>query len=1002
MIGIFIKIPFHAQIRRADRELAAALVAAATEAAAIYGARAMSLDESFFLGFDETLGCAALRAAEAARWLDARLERLAGRLHGFNIIIGAHPLNAEELHRSLKRSWHEVRGDGLFANREAATALTGYLEFDEGADIRPVRRFCYAMPALPAGYSDPAPAGPALERFIDEVGRHGIGETGTSLLLAIGPGDSPERHLDAALRVLYGEESVAFQRLRAAANTPAPFGPFLTALAAPLPATFAALLSAPEKAMFEELTPVADFLAASPYRVGYSAAIRTRVKLLAATRLKLYARSLRARGLPAFLILEGLERFPQESVELVRELSVEGLGDESLIVLAAAERPPLGLGLSRPRILAAPPPAPSVVADAARRGAEALASEFMSERTRDSADLRDAGEWVRGLASLAEGDPYRLRLALALAKRRSGMETPFPHAPQSTEELLVLVLETYPPEYAELLIALGLAEDVLDDARTEEFLSSAGFMPGIRPLLYDAFAELGLLTRGALPRLRRPEAPACARKVLADEGAAIERVFVEHLVTLHAARRILPSVALYRHITPKRYAPESVPQGAQDAPRIEHSRFLLDCIVADALYGPSEPSGAQALDAGLAELGPFLKASSAADAEEAAAHLAALEAKSLEPGADPLTAAVAALARAEDEYARGRPLAAASLAKPALIGLHGLAAARAEARAHRLLGLAALAQTQVQEGADYLANAYDIASGLSDPYECFQAAFADAGAELVLGDLRRSEQRAHQAQDWARRAFRADWEAACDFLLGRLDFELGDYEKAAERFGAVRAAARIYGETEAARRAEIWAGRASAYRGASHEARELLMRHSGDAEALFFLAECTHWEGNFSEAADLAVRALSACRERSYFPAEALVWDSGFAAFEARALGFGRSRSYLADQIAAFAAFAQARAKGSAEFVLDIAAKTREERLALIHPEAHRYHFYCYLVLVAIGSGPLDPDTVLSKAFKALQTRSARLEDAALKDKFLEQNRWNRELVAAARQKKLL
>ena len=94
-----------------------------------------------------------------------------------------------------------------------------------------------------------------------------------------------------------------------------------------------------------------------------------------------------------------------------------------------------------------------------------------------------------------------------------------------------------------------------------------------------------------------------------------------------------------------------------------------------------------------------------------------------------------ALAKASFEYADGHVQESANRAKNALISLHALGARRLEARAHRVLGLCSLAQEQVQEGADYLANAFDLASLASDPIECILAGTAEAAACFALGDL---------------------------------------------------------------------------------------------------------------------------------------------------------------------------------------------------------------------------------------------------------------------------
>ena len=438
-------------------------------------------------------------------------------------------------------------------------------------------------------------------------------------------------------------------------------------------------------------------------------------------------------------------------------------------------------------------------------------------------------------------------------------------------------------------------------------------------------------------------------------------------------------------------------------------------MAADALYGPSgpgRPTGQRGQAPGGEEeklpfeaFSPFLQAYGSGEAQGTARALEILDSAASSPGIeteDPLALAVCSLARAFDDYSRGEPASAASKAKPALMGFHSLGARRAEAKAHRLLGLSALAQSQVQEGADYLSNAYELAEDAHDPLECMLSAFAEAGALLVLGDLSRAGRRCSKVAEWARSAFRADWETACDFLAGRIAFELGRYEEAGECFGRVRSAARVYDEPGAACRAELWSARSAAYANDHGRARDLLGRHPDDAESIWFLAELCYFEGDNDAAAAVASRAARALPGRQYRSADAVDWSSGFEMLEGRCLGFTGSRSYLEDQVGAFAAFTSGLVDLRPELVLDIALRTREERLAALHPQAHLYHYYCYLDLAASGGGPLDPGTVLSKSFKALQTRTARMEEATLKDEYLEKNLWNREIMAAARRNKLI
>ena len=401
----------------------------------------------------------------------------------------------------------------------------------------------------------------------------------------------------------------------------------------------------------------------------------------------------------------------------------------------------------------------------------------------------------------------------------------------------------------------------------------------------------------------------------------------------------------------------------------------------------------------------FLSSYAARDREASLAALERLEAAAVGPGGE-LVLAAADLARAAFDYAEGRAQIAASRAKGALMRLHSLGARKTEAKAHRLLGLCALAQEQVQEGADYLANAYDIASSSPEPLECILSATAEAAADFTLGDLGRASSRAEAAASWASSSFRADWESVCAFISGRAAFEIGRYDRAEECFGLVRSVARVYGQAEAARRAEIWTGRAAAFAGETMRAGEILRRFDEDAEALWFLAELEAWDGEPERALGLAEEALGLCPSQGFRPADAFDWSSGYASLEGRAVGFPAARSYLSDQIEAFREFTAGMAEPAKERPGQRGATRLAgeggQALGRSTPPAHLYFFYRYLILERATPSSMEGASALSKAFKALQLRSTKLGEAALKDGFLEANRWNRSLLEAARSRKLI
>lgn len=997
------KIPFHAQIRNAEPKLAAELDAAVNEIVVSFAASREETEESFLLAFDESSRPCRLRAAEAARSLAIRLAAIGSRLHGWALLIDAGSASADDALRVAKRLWFGIQGDGLYVSARSKAYFADYFLFGpagqkdeaalgdelaswevEGRLSIPVLDAIYARPALVAagGPQREEEATQAIESLVDTLSEIGIGDGAGQALAVLGPGRGPASCVEAAIQRLYAGSAGHFLRVAASVVESSPYGPLarsLASIASPREGMDpGGLLSRAERGLLEELGPMLDFICRSPYRRDFSPQVSVRLRLCAAAALRLYARGMRAQGLPALLILDRVECLSEASLELLLGLVAESLGGEGLTVLAVGTELPRHWRGSAPRSLLVAGPSPAAVAQSALRGAEAMFSPSASA----------------SLALASAGDPLRLNFALRLLA--SGRNLP-PSA--STEELATQVLATFPGEYAELLLALRLGEDVLTDEAMEGFLRDSGYVPGIRAPVYRSLLELGFIEGGGRPRISSGPAARKAEAALRDGGTALRADFAARLLLLRGKGEIVSSIALYR-----RTRAEALERAAETALWREDTGLLLDCIQADAVYGRSEPPGSLGIGSTLEPLIGFFSAYAKSERPASFEALRALEAGGAGL-ADKLAEAAISLAKASFEYADGKVHEAANRAKNALISLHALGAQKLEARAHRILGLCSLAQEQVQEGADYLSNSFDLAALASEPLECILAATAEAAACFSLGDLGRASSRAEAAATWAAASFRADWESVCEFIKGRAALEIGRYGEAEDDFGRVRTIARVYGQDEAAHRAEIWIGRAAAFAGEAERAREILQRHADDVEALWFLGELETWEGDARGALARADAALALVPPIRFSSADAFGWDSGFASLEGRAVGFCGKRSYLLDQVSAFREYAAGMADPEKEGLASaarLADMAREDRLAAIHPSAHLYLFYRYVILERVTPSSMDGATALSKAFKALQLRSKRMGEASLKDGFLETNRWNKALIEAARARKLI
>lgn len=958
MIFIYLRLPYRRQLKAADPATIAAIDAAAELAAEELGGKARWFEERALISFDETGSCAALRAAEALRTLGEALGRGAANLHGYTLVAEQGSGDPAMIAENLDHVWLLHPKDGTWATEAAASLLGAFVRFGEASDpVKPVQGFGSAEPPLPKGWKPPAPPKGAIDRLAAEIKSASSSPDTRRFLGVEGAGEAPASLLAESFAAAgIGGESILTVH---AGNEDSPLAPFLG-------------LPRPADDDQSEAAMAARLVAASPCRRRFHPALLEGYAEYVHRSLAAWRARTTGEG---YLVLHGVDRFSAEALGLIAKVFGDEFGPERLsLVIALGEEIPRALRQFVGKSIPAPHLDPRAIAAAAAEGAAALGDPGLAAP----------------LAAAARGESLRLTLALRLAAsgdaegRRILGENGVP-----TSRLADLVLDGLPREYRGWLRALALAEDLLDDRAFDEFLDASGYRRGIRPLISQSFATLGLVDSGRRPRLTREASESLSRRP-AGEFAGVDAAFAEELRRVHAKKLAMPSLAFQRRLAT--ISPEDLHRPA----------LFLDALAADIAGGPS--LGRQEVLAPGATYEACIPLLVSWTEDDGAAAKAALEAFAAQASRESSTApaqALLALARAVEDFSQGMKVEAAQV-RNAIMRLHELGVLRLEAKAHRLLGLIALAGGQVPEGSDYLANARELAVGIPDGLESFFASQAAASAYFTLGDIRRAGFWIDRAAESARTAFRPDWAMGARFAQARIEFELGRYGRAEELFEELAENARIIGADAAEVRAVVWAGRAAAWSGMGSRTRARLSGIAGDAEASWFLAELASWEGDWQEAARLAAGALGAIPRRAYRPIDALSWNSGFDLLEGPCLGPWPGSTYLEDQIAAFESFVWTMATGQPDRLPGLAARSREGRLAHHHPQAHLYDWFAFIACETMETPPFDPGTLLSRAWKALQTRTLRMDEAALKAQFLEGNRWNREIVAAARARRLI
>ncbi|HUX36275.1 MAG TPA: hypothetical protein VMV44_00110, partial [Rectinemataceae bacterium] len=808
----------------------------------------------------------------------------------------------------------------------------------------------------PEEWKAPAPEESAVERVETELEALASGEEDPRILLVTGPGESPKAILESAMQRLdYGP--ILFSGAGLASS---PLAPFFG-----LPPPPASDSSAPALAARLVASCLCRRRHTPALLQSYALQVRSALASLAAVKPEK----------PAWVMYERLDAFSAESLDVLSAL-FDGTEARNLpLFVATGSVVPKGLKPGLLRVVQVPPVPARAIAEAARLGALALGIP-------DLAPVLEAA---------ARGEGFRLVLALRVAGAGGGAGPALLGDPElDTARLLDAALRTFPAEFGGWLKALALAEDLFDDKAFDGFLDAAGYRSGIRPLIASSLSALGIVLGGIRPRITRPELAEWLA-LTAGSHDDIDRAFAAELRHLYSTKTIVPSLAFHRRLV------EANPDERGRA------AIFLDALAADMTGGPSIDWD-QVLTPGpaFARCMPLFQSWTENSGELAAEAMAGFAMDAAREPTGSLAQAILSLARSVDDHSRAVKRLDPSQIRSAIIRLHELGAIRAEAKAHRLLGLSSLSAGQINEGSDYLLNAQEIAAAIPDELESFFSSLAAAGATFTLGDFKRSALRLETAAETARSAFRPDWALGSSFAAARLDFELGRYGKSEESFEDIAEKAGSLGIEQARTRGIVWAGRAAAWSGMGNRARARLSGLLADSEAAWFLSELAAWEGDWIEAARLADLALDRIPRRAWRPIDALSWTSGFDLLEGPCLGPWPGSSYLEDQVNAFSAFVHAMAESDPARIVELATRSREERIAAHHPKAHLYDWFAFIACETMENPPFDPETLLSRAWKALQTRTLRMEESTLKNQFLEGNRWNREIVAAARSRRLI
>ena len=250
----------------------------------------------------------------------------------------------------------------------------------------------------------------------------------------------------------------------------------------------------------------------------------------------------------------------------------------------------------------------------------------------------------------------------------------------------------------------------------------------------------------------------------------------------------------------------------------------------------------------------------------------------------------------------------------------------------------------------------------------------------------------------------SEWLLLAWFALGRIDFELGAYHRAAAQFAMSQEWAQACGMGLPARTIGAWMLR-SRYLADEEVPADYFSRDPAQmrAEEKLFVAEALITRNEYREALELLNAAEEEERDEARWPRLGVCWNSGYAPMEDLLIADQEGRSELLRMIQAFRAWMLSLTDRQDEAVAILYRLTRGYDGLSVDPYAGLFNYLYACILPAERSADRDDrTTVLGKSVKLVQERMSRIDDYRDKMRYLRSNTWNRRLMDAARRHNLV
>ncbi|QEN08049.1 hypothetical protein EXM22_08645 [Oceanispirochaeta crateris] len=326
-----------------------------------------------------------------------------------------------------------------------------------------------------------------------------------------------------------------------------------------------------------------------------------------------------------------------------------------------------------------------------------------------------------------------------------------------------------------------------------------------------------------------------------------------------------------------------------------------------------------------------------------------------------------------------------------------------EIRANTALALTMLSQRKLSASLDYFEIALRISEQLRDKEAALISGKLMVLSSYLYGNLSLALRSLERHIPLAQKERNRETQIFQLFLKGRILFELGRYSEAFKTLKLGRRLSKRYFLTKESHVITSWMARSLCFGHNEKIADELLSRQSSNLETAYFRAEAAYMSGDKKIGISYLEEAFREYDQNPLYIHEMDSWLDGYRVIEGRLSDKDFYEDVLLDQARGFY-YLLIGLNGEPEKAWEgLAPLCRMDRA--YNQQPFGYYFFLYAAEIIEQTGIVVSEThqsLVSHAFKLLQTRAGRFDSQQMKHNFFRKNYWNNEIVLKAQELNLI